>query len=158
MFMGHIIIGLAIHFVLRKVTIIAPLDRQVFDEDFLVRAEVITDFGMLEDADNRRCYQLRQTALRHGDVPPPKVVENYDDVSEEEEEDVKPQVAHKKAKVNKKDGNSKAKKKNKAPKRKRFEDIIEEVENKIEDMANQTEKRVGDITMEVITNLKFVRP
>ena len=66
----------------------------------------------------------------------PKVVENYDDVSEEEEEDIKPQVAHKKAKVNKKDGKSKAKKKNRVPKRKRFEDNIEEVEKKIEDVAN----------------------
>ena len=90
----------------------------------MVRAEVITDFGRLEEADNRRCYQLRQNAVRYGDVPLPKVVENYDDVSEEEEEDVKPQVAHEKVKVNKKDGNSKAKKKNKAPKKKRFEDNI----------------------------------
>ena len=38
------------------------------------------------------------------------MVENYDDVSKEEEKDVKPQVAHEKEKVNKKDGNSKAKK------------------------------------------------
>ena len=90
MSMGHIITGLAIHFVPRKLTIVVPLDRQVFNEDFLVRAEVITDFGRLEDADSRRCYQLHQTALRHGDVPLPKVVENFDDVSEEEEEDVKP--------------------------------------------------------------------
>ena len=74
--------------------------------------------------------------MRHGDVPLPKVVKNYDDVSEEEEEDVKPQVAHGKAKENKKDGNSKAKKRNKAQKRKRFEDSIEEVEKKIEDVAN----------------------
>ena len=85
MSMGHIITGLAIHFILRKLTILASLDRQVFYEDFLVRAEIITDFGRLENADNRRCYQLHQTALRHGDVPLPKVVENYDDVSEEEE-------------------------------------------------------------------------
>ena len=64
------------------------------------------------------------------------MVENYDDVSEEEEEDVKPQVAHEKEKVNKKDGKSKAKKKNRAPKRKRFEDNIKGVEKKIEDVAN----------------------
>ena len=31
------------------------------------------------------------------------MVENFDDVSEEEEEDVKPQVAHENARVNKKD-------------------------------------------------------
>ena len=88
--MGHIITGLAIHFVVKKLTILAPLDRQVFYEDFLVRAKIITDFGRLEDVANRRCYQVRQTTLRYGDVPLPKVVENYDDVSEEEEEDVKP--------------------------------------------------------------------
>ena len=112
------------HIYTNKFTILAPLYRQVFDEDFLVRAEVITNFGRLEDANDRRCYQLSQTSLRHRDVPLPKVVENYDDISEEEEEDVKPQVAHKKAKVNNKDGNSKAKKRNKAPKRKRFEDKL----------------------------------
>ena len=125
MFMGHIITGLAIQFVPRKFTILAPLNRQVFYEDFLVRAEIITDFGRLKEADNRRCYQLHQTTLRHGDVPLPKVVKNYDDVSEEEEEDIKPQVPHEKAKVNKKDGKAKAKKKNRATKRKRFEDNIE---------------------------------
>ena len=65
MSMSHIISGLAIHFVPRKLTILTPLDRQVFNEDFLVRAEVITNFGRLEDADNRKCYQLCQTALRY---------------------------------------------------------------------------------------------
>ena len=60
--------------------------------------------------------------------------------------------------MNKKDGKAKAKKKNRAPKRKRFEDIIEEVEKKIEDMANQTDKRLGDMMMNVITKLKFMRP
>ena len=92
--------------------------------------------------------------MRHGDVPLPKVVKNYNDVSEEEEEDVKPQVAHKKAKVNKKDGNSKAKKKNRAPKRKRFEDSIEEIEKKMEDVVNQSDKRIGDMIMEVITRFE----
>ena len=78
------------------------------------------------------------------------MVKNFDDVSEEEEEDVKPPVARDNARVNKKDGNSKVKKKNKAPKRKRCEDNIEEVKKKIEDVANQTDKRVGDMIMEVI--------
>ena len=55
--------------------------------------------------------------MRHGDVPLPKLVENYDDVSEEDKEDVKPQVAHEKAKVNKKDGKAKAMKKNRAQKK-----------------------------------------
>ena len=54
--MGHIIMGLAIHFVPRKLTILVPLEREIFNEDFLVRAEIITDFGRLEEADNRRCY------------------------------------------------------------------------------------------------------
>ena len=136
MSIGYIIIGLVIHFISRKLTMLAPLDRQVFYEDFLVRAEAIIDFGRLEEAKNRRCYQLCQTALRHGDVPLPKVVENFDDVSEEEEEDVKPQVAHENARVNKKDGKAKVKKKNRAAKRKRCEDSIERVEKKIEDVAN----------------------
>ena len=56
--------------------------------------------------------------------------------------------------MNKKDGKSKTKKKNRAPKRKRFEDIIEEVEKKIEDVANRTNKRVGDMIMEVITKFE----
>ena len=53
MSIGHIIMGFAIQFVPRKLTILAPLDRKVFDQDFLVRAEIITDFGRLEDADNK---------------------------------------------------------------------------------------------------------
>ena len=92
--------------------------------------------------------------MRYGDVPLPKVVENYDDVSEEEEEDVKPQVAHTKAKVKKKNGNSKAKKRNKALKKKRFEDNIEEVEKKIEDVANRTDKMLGDMMMTVVTEFE----
>ena len=154
MSMGHIITGLAIHFVPRKLTLFAPLECEIFDENFLVRAEIITDFRRLEEADNRTCYQLHQIALRHGDVPLLKVVENFDDVSEEEEEDVKPQVAHDKAKVNKKDGNSKVKKRNKASKRKRFEDNIEEVKKKIEDVANRTDKRLSDMMMSVITKVE----
>ena len=139
MSIGHIITGLAMHFVPRKLTILAPLECQIFNEDFLVRAVVITDFGRLEEADNRRCYQLRQIVLRHGDVPLPKMVENFDDVSEEEEENVKPQAAHNNARVDKKDGKIKAKKKNRVAKRKRFENSIERVEKKIEDMANRTD-------------------
>ena len=92
--------------------------------------------------------------MRHGDVPLPKVVENYNNISEEEEEDVKPQVAHEKAKVNKEDGKAKAKKKNRAPKRKRFEDNIEEVEKKIEDVANRSDKMIGDMIMSVITKFE----
>ena len=82
------------------------------------------------------------------------MVENYDNVSKEEEEDIKPQVAYEKAKVNKKDGNSKTKKRNKAPKRKRFEDNIEVVEKKIENVVNRTDQRVGTMMMEVITKFE----
>ena len=47
----------------------------------LIRAEIISEFQMkLKDADNRRCYKCRQTALKYGDVPLPKFVENFDDV------------------------------------------------------------------------------
>ena len=49
------------------------------------------------------------------------MVENFDDVSEEEKEDVKPQLDCENARVNKNDGKTKAKKKNRAAKRKRFE-------------------------------------
>ena len=56
--------------------------------------------------------------------------------------------------MSKKDGNSKAKKKNRAPKRKRFEDNIEGVVKNIEDMANRTDKMLGDMMMEVITKFE----
>ena len=56
--------------------------------------------------------------------------------------------------MNKKDGKSKAKKKNREPKRKRFEDSIEEVDKKIEDVVNQTDKRLGDMMMSVITKFE----
>ena len=69
--------------------------------------------------------------MRHGDVPLPKVVENFDDVSEEEEKDVKPQIDHENARVNKKDDKAKARKKNRAAKRKRFKESIERIEKKI---------------------------
>ena len=82
------------------------------------------------------------------------MVENYDNVSEEEEEDIKPQVAHEKAKVNEKDRKAKAKKKNKAIKRKRFEDIIEGVEKKIEDVANRSDQRFGTMIIEVISKFE----
>ena len=88
--MGHIITGLTIHFIPRKVALFAPLEREIFDEDFLVRVEIITNLGRLEDADSCKYYQLHQTALRHGEVPLPKVVEKFNTVSEEEEEDFKP--------------------------------------------------------------------
>ena len=91
------------------------------------------------------------------DAPLPKVVENFDDISEEEEEDVKPQVDYEKAMVNKKDGKSKAKKMNRASKRKRFEDSIEGVEKKIKDVANRTDKMLGDMMMEVITNFEVYK-
>ena len=58
------------------------------------------------------------------------MVENFDNVSEKEEEDVKPQVAHENARVNKKDGKAKAKKKNRAAKRKRSEESIERIEKR----------------------------
>ena len=56
--------------------------------------------------------------------------------------------------MNKKNGNSKAKKKDRAPKRKRFEDNIEQVEKKIEDVANRSDKMLGDMIMSVITKFE----
>ena len=82
------------------------------------------------------------------------MVENFDDVSKEEEEDVKPQIACENARVNKKYGKAKARKKNRVAKRKRFEESIEKIEKKIEDVANRTDQRVGHIIMDVITKFK----
>ena len=56
--------------------------------------------------------------------------------------------------MNKKDGKSKAKKKNRAPKRKRFKDSIEGDEKKIEDVANRTDKMLGDMMMIVVTKFE----
>ena len=56
--------------------------------------------------------------------------------------------------MNKKDGKAKAKKKNKAAKRKRFEDSIERVKKKIKDVANQTNQRLGTMIIEVITKFE----
>ena len=154
MSMGHIITGLAIHFVPRKLTILQPLDKQVLDDEFLVKAEIISKFGGLEDVKDRRCYQLRQTALKLGDVPLPKVVENFDDVSEEEEEDVKPQVSHEKERKNVKNSKGNKNKKNKPSKRKRFEDCIDKVEKKIEEVANRSDQMLGDMIKIVITKFK----
>ena len=56
--------------------------------------------------------------------------------------------------MNKKDGKAKTKNKNRAAKRKRFEDSIERVEKKIEDVANRTDQRLGTMMMDVITKFE----
>ena len=128
------------------------MERELFNEEFLIRAEIISEFQMkLEDADNRRCYKCRQTALKYGDVPLLKFVENFDDVSEEEEEDVKPQVDQVLAKMN---GNFIGRKRDRVSKRKRIEDNIERVEKKIEEVANRSDKMIGDMIMSVITKFE----
>ena len=104
----------------------------------------------LEDADNRRCYKC-QTTLKYGEVPLPKVVENFDDVSEEEEEDDKPQLNQERTKMN---GDFEVRKEEKALKRKRFEDSIERVEKRIEEVANRFNKRLGEMIISVITKLE----
>ena len=99
--MGHIVTGLVIHFAPMGLTRLAPMDRELFNEEFLIRAEIISEFQMkLEDSDNRRCYRCRQITLKYGEVPLPKFVENFDDVSEEEEEDDKPQLNQERTKMN----------------------------------------------------------
>ena len=105
----------------------------------------------IEDADNRRCYRCRQTALKYGEVPLPKIVENFDDVSEEEEEDDKPPLDQERAMMN---GDFEERKKEKVSKRKRFEDNIERVEKKIEEVANRSDKRLGEMIMSVITKFE----
>ena len=150
--MGHIVTGLIIHFAPRGLTRLAPMERELFNEEFLTRAKIISEFQMkLEDADNRRCYQCRHTALKYGDVPLPKFVENFDDVSEEEEEDVKPQMDQERAEMN---ANFKESKRDRVSKRKRIEDSIERVEKKIEEVANRSNKMIGDMIMNVITKFK----
>ena len=56
--------------------------------------------------------------------------------------------------MNKKDDKAKAKKKNRATKRKRFEDSIERVKKKIEDVANRTDQRLGTMMIKVITKFE----
>ena len=98
--------------------------------------------------------KCRQTTLRYEDVPLPKFMESFDDVSEDEEEDVKPQVNHEKAKVNTKNDKTKARKRNEKAKRMRFEDNIERVEKKIEDVANRTDQRLRSMMMDVMTKFE----
>ena len=58
--MGHIVTGLAIHFAPRGLTRLAPMEHELFNEEFLIRAEIISEFHMkLEDADNRSNYKCR---------------------------------------------------------------------------------------------------
>ena len=48
-----------------------------------MKAEIITQRKELEDVTSRRCYMLRQNALKHGDVPLPRAeVDEFKDVSE----------------------------------------------------------------------------
>ena len=48
-----------------------------------MKAEIITQRKELEDVTSGRCYMLRQTALKHGDVPLPRAeVDEHEDVSE----------------------------------------------------------------------------
>ena len=48
-----------------------------------MKAEIITQRKELEDVTSRRCYMLRQTALKHSDVPLPRAkVDKFEDVSE----------------------------------------------------------------------------
>ena len=89
--------------------------------------------------------------MKYGEVPLPKIVENFDDVSEEEEEDNKPPLDQERAKMN---GDFEERKKEKVSKRKRFEDNIERVEKKIEEVANRSNKRLGEMIMSVITKFE----
>ena len=83
--MGHIVIGLAYYFASFDVTKqeLEPLHPEFFDEVYLMKAEIITQRKELEDVTSRRCYMLRQTALKHGDIPLPRAeVDEFEDVSE----------------------------------------------------------------------------
>ena len=59
--MGHIVTGLAIHLTSdeSKEYHLEPLEAEFLDEDYLVQAEIITDFkGKLHDVTLRRCYMI----------------------------------------------------------------------------------------------------
>ena len=51
-------------------------------------------------------------------------------------------------------GNFKESKRDRVSKRKRFEDSIERIEKKIEEVANRSDKMIGDIIMSVITKFE----
>ena len=42
--MGHIVMGLAIHFTPMGLTRLDPMDHELFNEEFLTRAEIISEF------------------------------------------------------------------------------------------------------------------
>ena len=69
----------------------------------------------------------------------------------------KPPIARENVRVSKKDGKAKAKKKNRVTKRKRFEKSIKRVEKKIEDVANRTDQRLGNMMMDVITKFEVYK-
>ena len=83
--MGHIVTGLAYYFTSFDVIQrdFEPMIPEFFDEEYLMKAEIITHWRELEDVTFRRCYMLRQTATKHGDVPLPRAeVDEFEDVSE----------------------------------------------------------------------------
>ena len=60
-----------------------PLEAESLDEDYLVRAEIITEFNELYDVTSRRCYFFRQAMMQHGEVPlPPNSIEEETNESE----------------------------------------------------------------------------
>ena len=82
---GHIVTGLAYQFSSFDITKqeLEPLEPEFFDEVYLMKAEIITQWKELEDVTSRRCFMLHQTAMKHGDVPLPRAeVDEYEDVSE----------------------------------------------------------------------------
>ena len=83
--MGHMVIRLAYYFASFDVTKqeLKPLHPEFFDEVYHMKAEIITQRKELENVTFRRCYLLRQNALKHGDVPLPRAeVDEFEDVSE----------------------------------------------------------------------------
>ena len=60
-----------------------PLEAESLDEDYLVQAEIITEFNELHDVTSRRCYLFCQAAMQHGEVPlPPNSMEKETNESE----------------------------------------------------------------------------
>ena len=134
--MGHIVTGLAMFFLPQEIEKyeLELLEREMLDEDYLTRAEIINEWGELEDAKSRRCYVFRQHSLKLGEVPLPRVVEEYEDVSEDQEE-----LALQEERMRK---------------RKRADERGEQIIREIKERINLSEHRIGNLIVDVSSELE----
>ena len=91
-----------------------------------MKAKIITQRKELEDVTSRRCYTLRQTATKHGDIPLPRAeVDEYEDVSETQ-----------------------------SRKRKHDEEWSEGIMGKIKELIDITNNRIGNMIMDLSNEMK----